>query len=262
MCIIFDLDGTLLNTLTDLAIAVNFALKSNRLPELPEESMKLLVGNGVRPLTDRAVAIAWQQWNTEQQEHYLMLTVAAASEDETFTEELITVEYATAYKQIAAAKIPLQLADAVFADFKEYYAQHSMDETKAYPGIMELLHALKNNGRNLAVMSNKADTMTQAIVKHYFGDNLFSAVLGMREDLAPKPDPAGALYLADKLEVKPGEVIFVGDAMTDMRTAVSAGMTAIGVSWGFRSVEELLDNGAARIIDRPADLEELLPALK
>ncbi len=261
MCIIFDLDGTLLNTLTDLAIAVNFALRSNRLPELPEESMKLLVGNGVRLLSDRAVAIAWKKWSGEQREHYLKLAASAAGENEAYTSELITVEYATAYKETSSAEIPLELADAVYADFMEYYAQHSMDETRPYPGIMELLQALKHKGKKLAVMSNKADEMTRRIVRHYFGNEQFEAVLGMRDDIKPKPDPAGALYLAGKLDVKPEEIFFVGDAMTDMRTAVAAGMTAIGVSWGFRSVEELLDNGAAVIVDKPSELEDILAAV-
>lgn len=262
MSVIFDLDGTLLNTLTDLAIAVNFALTSNHLSELPEESMKLLVGNGVRPLTDRATAIAWERLTSEMQDQYLAPATSAAEADGRNPAEMITVEYSIAYKKTAAATIPGQLADAVFNKFMEYYAQHSMDETRPYQGIMDLLHKLKKDGVKLAVMSNKADAMTQVIVKNYFGEDIFSAVLGMREDIAPKPDPAGALYLADLLEDKPEDILFVGDALTDMQTAVSAGMTAIGVSWGFRSVEELLDNGADRIVHSPAELEELLVTLK
>ena len=258
MCVIFDLDGTLLDTISDLAIAVNFALRTNRLPELPEDTMKLMVGNGVRPLCDRATAMAWNAWTMEQRALYLELSESAANETEDYTAEQLDVTYNTAYQVTETATIPLQLANAVFADFSEYYREHSLDVTKPYAGIMDLLDELKGRGVRMAVLSNKADHLSQEIVKHFFGDTYFEFVLGMRSDLAAKPDPAGALYLAKQFGEKPEDLLFVGDSMTDMRTAVSAGMTAIGASWGFRSIEELLDNGAMHIIDLPAELLALV----
>ncbi len=236
MSIIFDLDGTLLNTLTDLAVSVNVALKKHGLATLEEEQYKLLVGNGVRVLTDRAVALSL----ANSKPAHLDLDENLPTMD---------VEYSLAYKDIKEASIPVALADLVYSDFMDYYAQHSIDYTKPYPGIMELLETLKNNKLTLAVMSNKAEHLTIELVKRYFGNTTFTHILGMREDILPKPNPDGALYLASKLGQKPEDILFVGDAMTDMQAAVAANMTAIGVAWGFRSKEELLDHGASHIVD-------------
>lgn len=257
MTFLFDLDGTLLNTLTDLTNAVNFALKRNRLSTLEENEMRLLVGNGVSVLCERAAAITWHRLSLSEQQAYLELAESASREDSRYREDLLSVTYAVRYKEEQTVLVPLQLTDAVTGDFLEYYAQHSMDQTAPYPGIIEMLTGFQAAGHKLAVISNKADPLTRDVVNHYFSEIDFDQVLGMRSDLSPKPDPAGALQIAGQLEVKPEDVFFVGDSMTDMKTAVNAGMHPIGVSWGFRSVEELLDNGAKTIVHSPEELERI-----
>ncbi len=82
----------------------------------------------------------------------------------------------------------------------------------------------------------------------------FRTVLGQREHVPRKPDPAAALEIAEMLRLAPSDILFVGDSSIDMRTAVNAGMGAAGVLWGFRGREELLDNGAGYIVSHPSEL--------
>ena len=258
MTIIFDLDGTLLDTITDLAVATNFALRNNKLNELDVDAYKLLVGNGVKVLAERATAKSWMLWTTEEREAYLALARSAADEDERYTEAMQVITYTEEYKDLRTVEVPQQLVDSVYSDFMEYYAQHSTDETKPYDGIVELLDELKTRGHQLAVLSNKADPLTQAVVKFYFKPGVFDAVTGMRDDVLPKPNPSGALKLSKLLGVDPVDVFYIGDTMTDMKTAVDAGMKPVGVTWGFRSEQELLDHGAKWIIDQPRELIDVI----
>lgn len=258
MTIIFDLDGTLLDTIRDLMQATNHALEKNHLAPLDVEAYKLLVGNGVRSLAERATAKSWLLWSSEQQAEYMKLAVQAGQTDERYTELMQTVSYTEKYKDVREVEVPKSLVEAVYADFMSYYSQHSTDETQPYEGIVELLEELKARGHQLAVLSNKADPLTQAVVKFYFKPAVFDAVRGMKEGIPAKPDPTGAILLAEELGVEADSVFYVGDTMTDMKTAVSAGMKAVGVTWGFRLEQELLDYGAQWIIDHPAELIDVI----
>ena len=86
----------------------------------------------------------------------------------------------------------------------------------------------------------------------------FDPIIGSRHGIANKPDPAGALEAAALMKLKPAECVFIGDTYADMRTAVSAGMLPIGVLWGFREAQELIDSGAKFLIDHPMKLLDLL----
>ena len=143
---------------------------------------------------------------------------------------------------------------ARLVDYSRFYSKHYMEKTVAYDGMNDVLRALKADGFKLGVLSNKRDDHCNALVRHLFGDELFDFILGQTDFLPTKPDPTPALYVAEKLGVKPGEVAYVGDSHIDMKTGKGAGMFTIGVSWGYRSVDILLENGADMIANTRQDL--------
>lgn len=205
---VFDLDGTLTNTLLDIATAMNRSLRLHGLEEFPVDEYRYLVGDGAKTLAKRAVR--------DRQE----------------------------------------LAESVRQEYQAYYQEHTLDSTKPYDGIPELLHALQTMGIQLCVLSNKPHADTCGVVRHFFSDVPFAVVQGQVENVPVKPDPTGALLIAQQLALQPSEFVYLGDTSVDMRTAVSAGMHAVGVTWGFRTAEELLAHGAELLIDKPQNLLE------
>jgi phosphoglycolate phosphatase len=117
-----------------------------------------------------------------------------------------------------------------------------------------MLAALKARGVKLGVISNKAHRFTVPMTEHFFGREIFDHILGQRAEVPRKPDAAGAHEMAAVLGVDVTACAYVGDSGIDMAFAQNAGMLGIGVSWGFRSVDELRENGAQRIVDDPREL--------
>lgn len=209
--IIFDLDGTLLNTLGDLRAAANTALRLRGLPPRSMEEIRRFVGNGVRNLMRRCLPVG--------------------SSDEEI--------------------------DAALADFKRYYADHLCDTTVPYDGIPELLSILRKRGMKVAVLSNKLDSASQELIQRYFRGKV-DVVFGEHEGVPRKPDPTSCRMVMEQLGVRPAEVLYVGDSGVDMQTARNAGLTAVGVTWGFRSREELIENGADMLADLPIQILMML----
>ena len=203
---LFDLDGTLTNTLTDIANAMNRALRMHGLEAFSVNDYRYLVGDGVRKLAERAC-----RGRTE-------------------------------------------LEDSVRQAYQAYYREHAREKTAPYEGVPEMLKELARLGIRLAVFSNKPHADTCAVVEHYFPDIDFEVVRGQVEGVPVKPDPAGALAIAEKMGLKPEAFVYLGDTATDMRCAVNAGMRPIGVLWGFRTAEELLESGAQALIEHPSQL--------
>ncbi len=149
--------------------------------------------------------------------------------------------------------------DFVSARLKEYdryYGAHFLDTTYAYPGVTEALAELRRMGVKLAVLSNKQHPRTAALCAHLFPAGTFEVVMGHAE-YPTKPDPAAALAIAGQFGLEVSEIAFVGDSDVDMDTAHNAGMTAVGVSWGFRSADFLREHGAQYLIARGEDLAVL-----
>ena len=213
--IIFDLDGTLLDTLADIGNAMNRVLGRQGFPVHALSTYKQLVGEGMALLVRRALP-------------------EPMSEDQV-------------------------LVNRLSASMREEYSMHSMDATRAYPGIRDLLTDFRQLNIAIAVLSNKPDDMVHTLVEHYFPNISLNAVSGASELFPRKPDPAGALAIAQRLGVPPEYCIFLGDSKTDMETAVAAGMYPVGALWGFREAGELLVYGAKALIKRP---EELLAMVK
>jgi phosphoglycolate phosphatase len=211
--IVFDLDGTLLNTLDDLANSMNAALKEFGYPEHPVEKYKIFVGNGMEKLVRRA-----------------------------------------APPEITDKKIIEQL----FASFTQQYNNRWNEFTKPYAGINELLSKLESLGIKMSVLSNKSEDFTKIIIEHYFGLNRFAFVYGARKGVPKKPDPVLALEILKLSGVPASQYLYLGDTGIDMNTANGAGMHAVGATWGFRTKEELLQNGAKTIINNPMDIVNLI----
>lgn len=206
--VIFDLDGTLLDTIADLADASNATLRKYNFPEHDERAYNYFVGDGLRTLMERAVP----------------------------------------------AGTSVEMVDACCATFNEIYDGLWHNKTQPYNGIQDMLNVLSKHGVCPAILSNKPHLFTKACVGHFFPEGLFALVFGQRDEVAKKPDPAGALEIAEKLGVQRDECVYVGDTSVDMRTGKGAGMFTIGVSWGFRPVEELREHGADLIVSKPAEI--------
>lgn len=202
---IFDLDGTLLNTVKDLGNATNHALTECGFPTHPIEAYYQMVGRGIYNLF-RAAVPAGQS-----------------------TEEVV--------QRMASIFIP-------------YYDAHKCDCTRPYDGIPEMLKTITDRGVRLAVASNKYQDGAEKLVHHFFGEYDFVKILGQRDGQPIKPDPAIVdQILAEVPSITKSETVYVGDSNVDMQTGANAEVRTIGVTWGFRSREELASYNPSAIVD-------------
>jgi len=151
-----------------------------------------------------------------------------------------------------------ELLDQCLGALREEYGRRWKNKTRPYAGIPELLDHLNGMGLRMAILSNKQDYFTQIMVAGLLPRWRFDPVFGARPAVPKKPDPAGALEIAEALQLAPDCFIYLGDTGIDMKTARAAGMVPVGVLWGFRPAEELRDQGAKWLIEKPADLISLL----
>jgi phosphoglycolate phosphatase len=211
--VLFDLDGTLLYTLKDIADSVNQALGYLGLPPHQLNAYKYFVGDGRQALAIRALP--------ENQR-----------------------DTATVGK----------LVDYIDNEYSKRWA----DNTLPYEGVTDLLDALTAKRIRLAILSNKPHDITQIMVSKLLGKWQFEAVVGAQSSLPKKPDPSAALQIARRLNIPPPQFLYLGDSDIDMKTATAADMYPVGVLWGYRTAQELLTNGARKLIEQPADLLQLL----
>ena len=206
---IFDLDGTLLNTLKDLAASTNYALRTAGMPEHSVEDVRRFVGNGVKKLMERAIP--------------------QGLENPKF--------------------------DETYATFRKHYLEHSLDTTKPYDGIPEVLAELKRRGKKLAIVSNKFYAATQELAKHFFPETIQVAI-GERENIRKKPAPDTVLEAMRQLGVGREGTVYIGDSDVDIDTAKNVGVPCISVLWGFRDKDFLIEHGATHLIKEPKELLE------
>lgn len=201
--VIFDLDGTLLDTVADLANATNQALEQCGYPTHPVEAYYKFVGNGINKLFARALP-------TEASNEENVLRVRSL--------------------------------------FVPYYNEHNADCSRPYPGVVELLHTLQEDGVKIAVASNKYHEATLKLVHYFFPDIRFAAIYGQREDVPIKPAPDIVYDILRDTGISTEQALYVGDSGVDMQTACNAGVESAGVTWGFRSEAELREHGAAHLV--------------
>ena len=146
--------------------------------------------------------------------------------------------------------------------FEQDYRDNWGIATKLYPGIAEMLDHLIKIGMKLTILSNKPHEFTLTTAGHFLANWNFQCVFGQREGVPKKPDPAGILEISQELSIPPQNMLYLGDSGVDMKTARAAGCHAIGVTWGFRSQEELLESGAENLIENPNELLPLIDSLQ
>lgn len=207
---IFDLDGTLLNTIEDLAASCNYALRSCGMSEYSVQEIQGFVGNGVKKLMERSVPQGIDNPKFEQ---------------------------------------ALQM-------FRTYYLEHNAIYTRPYDGIPELLETLKSYNKGIAVVSNKFDAATKALVKRYFGDDIKVAI-GESASISKKPAPDMVLEAMRQLECTPENAVYIGDSDVDIVTAENSSLPCISVLWGFRDRTFLIEHGATVLVSHPQDIIDL-----
>ena len=195
MLAIFDLDGTLLNSIADLATATNYALRTAGFP--------------TTRLLERALP--------------------------------------------EAERTP-ENVELLRTHFKEYYGTHLADNTVPYPGIPELLAQLRARGVNVAVASNKYQAAVDRLIRDFFPTVEWAAIEGQKEGVPVKPDPSIVFEILGKCPTPKDDVIYIGDSGVDMETAYRAGVTSIGVTWGFRPRTELEAFHPAHIVDHAKEI--------
>ena len=212
--VIFDLDGTLLDTMEDIANGVNHALIACGCPTIEIAECRKLVGHGIKNLLRDALP------------------------KEMKTEEMLgkMCEY-----------------------FYPYYNAHISDFTRPYAGIPEALKTISERGIKLAVASNKFQAGTEELVRKFFGDIDFVAVLGQREGYSIKPDAGVVFEIMDEVpEIKAEDVLYCGDSDVDMQTGNNAGVRTLAVTWGFRPLEMLQAHRPWRIIDNTSEICDVI----
>ena len=215
IAILFDLDGTLLDTLTDLYTAINHALRGVGARERSLEQVRRFVGNGAAVLAQRALDGSGKE----------------------------------------------QLWEQVLAEFRCYYDAHCRVETRPYPGILQALEQLRQEGYPMAVVSNKPDSAVQILCRDYFGD-LFRHTQGEVPGCPRKPAPDMPLLAAERLGVPAERCVYVGDSEVDVETARNAGMVCLSVTWGFRDMPELVQAGGKHFCAYPRQLPEKIRQLE
>lgn len=206
--ILFDLDGTLIDSKLDLVNSVNAMLRATRREELPIETVAAYIGHGAPRLIASVLG-------------------AESSESE----------------RAAALGI-----------FLEHYEKHSLDATRAYPGVEQALVLLKGNP--MAVLTNKPTAASLQILQGLGLAKYFQGIYGGDSFEKKKPDPSGAQFILRELGAAAEESAMVGDSDVDVQTARNAGMRAIAVKYGFGRYDREV-NPADHYIDRLTELAKL-----
>lgn len=210
--LIFDLDGTLIDSLEDIAICANMVLQQFGLPTHAIKDYKRFVGAGAQVLMENC-------------------TPKNSSEE---------------------------LVQKTIKEFKVIYDQNMKNNTFPYEGIDELLEQLTKDNYKIGVLSNKPHKFTLQYIEKLFKNYNMIEVHGQKDNIPRKPNPIAAINIAKSFDIACEDIYFIGDTDIDMQTAKNAGMIAVGVKWGFRTVKELEDNGANFIVNKPLDILKLL----
>ena len=211
---IFDLDGTLTDTIESLTYSVGETLKEMGLSAITKEQCQSFVGNGARVLLEKSIRAAGDFGGARIHE-------------------------------------AMEIYGRIFDENCTYHVT-------PYEGIPKLLKELKNRGVKLAVLSNKPHPQTVKVAEEIFGRDVFDVLQGQREEIPKKPAPEGIYTILEKLGAATEECLYIGDSEVDIATGSNALTKTVGVTWGFRTEEELKDAGAVYLVHRPEELLRLL----
>lgn len=211
---IFDLDGTLTDTLESMTYSVNETLKELELPEITMEQCREFVGNGAKVLIEKALK--------------------------------------------ASGDCELVLLDRGMETYKRIFGKNCTYHVEPYDDVLQMLDELQNMGIQTAVLSNKPHLQTVDVVTDILGKERFAYILGQRDGIARKPNPAGIYEIISGAGISKEECLYIGDSEVDVETAKRAEVTSVGVTWGFRSKDVLKQAGADYLIDTPRELMEIM----
>ena len=211
--VVFDLDGTLIDSAADLGNAVNRVLAAHGFPKHQIPKYRMFIGDGAETMVKRALP------------------------EECRNEETVK---------------------KCLAEFLDDYYQNFDVDTVLYEGIADLLDTLSEKSIKLSILTNKPYEIAIKFLDSVLSHWEFDIVVGQKNGLPKKPDPAGAFLVSEKLGISNNKIAYLGDSGIDMKTAVSAGMLPIGVLWGFRGREELINNGAKYLINAPLEINNLI----
>lgn len=211
--VVFDLDGTLMNTLVQISGIGNNTLETFGYDPLPVDNYRYYLGNGASALLE------------------------SIFNDVKIDDPKIQEEFSAYYM--------------------ESYAKSRVGKELVYPGIYELIEALRERKIKLGVLTNKPHEITIRLIEDVF-PHMFDGILGQKEEIKRKPDPEGFNLLADSMGFTADSVVYMGDTNTDMMTGNNYGAYTFGVLWGFRDRQELEESGAHGILKYPTDLLDYL----
>ena len=211
---IFDLDGTLTDTIESLTYSVGETLKEMGLSAITKEQCQSFVGNGARVLLEKSIRAAGDFGGARIHE-------------------------------------AMEIYGRIFDENCTYHVTPC-------EGIPKLLKELKNRRAKLAVLSNKPHPQTVKVAEEIFGRDVFDVLQGQREEIPRKPSPEGIYTILEKLGAATEECLYIGDSEVDIATGSNALTKTVGVTWGFRTEEELKDAGAVYLVHRPEELLRLL----
>lgn len=227
---VFDMDGTILDTLEDLGKSLNYALGAcGHRGDFGQEATKAFFGSGIRVAITRALAL-----------------------EQGFPQDKLDVIGTAEEPDLGIDPAEVERIREIYAP---YYQAHCNDETGPYPGIPELLALLQRRGVKTAVVSNKPDPAVRKLAEEVFPGG-FDFALGETPELARKPAPDMVRRCLSEFGLEPREAVYIGDSEVDLQTAENAGLPYILVDWGFRSRAYLEKRGADLIVSSCEEIAE------
>ncbi len=216
--ILFDFDGTLIDSSRDLINSLNLTLRQLNFPAIDYATGVPFIGDGIQMLIKRALA-------------YVQSGDPGADVDTTL----------------------LQRAEELYL---RLYWEHMLDTTLPYPGVAETLDTLYS--LSMAVISNKAFRYTRMLLRHFYFDRYFQLILGGDSLPRKKPDPQPLLHAARRFRIEPQHCLMVGDSEKDIIAAKNAGMPVCAVTFGLSPKETLRAQNPDYLIDRMTDLLKIV----
>ncbi|WP_435979493.1 phosphoglycolate phosphatase [Psychrobacter sp. DM4] len=213
--LIFDFDGTLIDSVPDLADATNTMLEELGKPIYSLDTIKEWVGNGSRLLVERALV---------------------------------------GKTEVVAGALTQKEADHAESIFLEAYNNISDSKTVAYPDVDSGLRQSKDMGYTLALVTNKPIRFVPKILESFGWTPLFSSVLGGDSLLVKKPDPTPLLHTCQTLGFTAEQAFMIGDSINDMLAGKNAGIDTLALSYGYNYGQDIRDSQPTQAFDNFADL--------
>ena len=220
--LLFDLDGTLVDSVPDLALSVNYMLESLGRETYSVDTIRRWVGNGAETLVKRGLS-------------------GSTSIDETIEPQLV-----------------LKALD-IFLDF---YGQNVSAESVAYPEVLDTLTTLKNRGYRLTIVTNKPITFVEPLLTSLGLYHLFEYCIGGDSLAQKKPHPMPLIHICEKLNISVEECVMIGDSKNDILAAKGADMQSIAVSYGYNYGEDIAIYEPEAVVDSFDEILEILALLK